>query len=227
MCFHSIHKQGYPFILGAFLLTCAGFTFSFGLGVIFQVMTVLCVFFFRNPERMVPVDEKLIVSPSDGLVTSVSEVESPIEEGKKMIRVSIFLGLLDVHVNRVPVSGIVKSVEHRPGRFSPAYTDGATNDNERVRSVIESSFGSHCIIVEQIAGILARRIVCDIAQDHSVKLGARMGIIRFGSRMNIYIPTEATVLVAEGHTVVGGETIIADMDTSRVPGHHDMHFEKV
>ncbi|UQD54710.1 phosphatidylserine decarboxylase [Anaplasma phagocytophilum] len=227
MCFPNIHKQGYPFIAIAFVLTCIGFAFSFGLGLVFQIITVLCACFFRNPDRIVPVDDKLIISPADGLVTSVAEVESPIEAGKMVTRVSVFLSVLNVHVNRAPVSGSVKLVEHRPGRFSPACTDGSTSENERVRSVIESTFGNHNIVIEQVAGVLARRIVCDLKVGDNVKLGSRMGIIRFGSRVNVYVPAGVPVLVTEGHTLVGGETVIADLDSERTAGYPRATFEKV
>ncbi|MDB1135619.1 phosphatidylserine decarboxylase [Candidatus Anaplasma sp. TIGMIC] len=227
MCFPNIHKQGYPFIGIAFLLTCVGFAFSIGLGVVFQIITVMCVCFFRNPERVVPVDDGLVVSPADGVVTSIAEVESPVEDGKTVRRISIYLSVLDVHVNRIPVSGVVKSVEHRAGKFTPACTDGSVNENERTRSVIETTFGNHNVVVEQIAGLIARRVVCDVRAGDSVKLGSRMGIIRFGSRMNVYIPVDVPILISEGHTVVGGETIIADFDVNRVPGRHGMVFEKV
>ena len=211
MCFPSIHKQGYPFIGIAFLLSCAGFSISFGLGVVFLFATVLFVLFFRDPERVIPSNDALIVSPADGVVTSISEVESPIGQGTMVTRVGIFLSVLDVHVNRVPVSGVVKSVEYRPGKFSPAYTDGACHDKEMVRTVIESSVGTRGIVVEQIAGVIARRIVCDLKAEGHAQLGVRMGIIRFGSRMNVYVPSDMPIFVTEGQTVVAGETIISDL----------------
>lgn len=221
MCFPSIHKQGYPFIGVAFLLSCAGFAISFGFGVVFLFATVAFVLFFRDPERVTPSNDALIISPADGVVTSITEVESPIDEGTVVNRVGIFLSVLDVHVNRVPVAGVVKSVQHRPGKFSPAYTDGACHDKEMVRTVIVSSVGNHDIVVEQIAGVIARRIVCDLKVDGKAELGARMGIIRFGSRMNVYVPKDMHICVTEGQTVVGGETIISDMSS-----HQKLHSQK-
>ncbi|MGN7661051.1 MAG: phosphatidylserine decarboxylase [Anaplasma sp.] len=227
MSFPSIHKHGYPFICFAFFLSCIGFAVSSSIGVVFASITALCAYFFRDPVRVVPLDDALVVSPADGVVTSIMEAESPLEDGKTVTRVSVFLSLLDVHVNRVPVSGVVKLVEHRPGSFSSANSGGAANENERVRVVIESSVGSHGIVVEQIAGVLARRIVCDLEVDKPVALGARMGIIRFGSRMNLYIPAEIPISVSEGHTVVGGETIIASLDPRAAELHRKLTFDKV
>ncbi|AXW83957.1 phosphatidylserine decarboxylase [Anaplasma marginale] len=227
MSFPSIHRHGYPFICLAFLCSCIGFALSSSLGVIFAMITALCAYFFRDPIRVIPLNDALVASPADGVVTSIVEVESPLNDGKTVTRISIFLSLFDVHVNRVPVSGVVKSVEHRPGSFSSAGSGGAVNENERVRAVIESSVGGHCIVVEQIAGVLARRIVCDLESGKAAKLGSRMGIIRFGSRMNIYIPAGMPVSVAEGHTVVGGETIIASLDADMATVHKDLTFDKV
>ena len=212
MCFHNIHRQGYLFIGACFLLACAGFSFSFGIGVIFLVATALVLYFFRDPVRVTPVDDKLVVSPADGVITSITKTESPIASGETVTCISIFLGVLDVHVNRVPVSGTVKLVEHHAGKFSPAYSSCSIGENEKVRSVITSSFGSHDIVVEQVAGVLARRIVCTLNVGDDAKLGSRMGIIKFGSRMNVYIPSTAAVLVTEGLTVVAGETIMADLE---------------
>lgn len=215
MCFPSIHKQGYPFIGATFLLSCAGFAISFGLGVVFLFATVLFILFFRDPERVTPADDALIVSPADGVVTSITEVESPVNKDLMVTRVGVFLSVIDVHVNRAPVAGTVKSVEYRPGKFSPAYTDGASHDKEMVRAVVESSVGTHDIVVEQIAGVIARRIVCDLKVGDQTQLGARMGIIRFGSRMNVYVPEGVQISVVEGQTVVAGETVIADLSAQR------------
>ncbi|WP_396124682.1 phosphatidylserine decarboxylase [Anaplasma capra] len=225
--FPSIHRHGYPFICLAFVFSCIGFAFSSSLGVVFAVITGLCAYFFRDPVRVVPLNDALVVSPADGVVTSIAEVESPVEDGKTVTRISVFLSLFDVHVNRVPVSGVVRFVEHRPGSFSSAGSGGAVNENERVRTVIESSVGGHSIVVEQIAGVLARRIVCDLEVGKTAKLGNRLGIIRFGSRMNIYIPLGTPVYVSEGHTVIGGETIISSLDSGITDVHKDLAFDKV
>ncbi|KAF2281810.1 hypothetical protein GH714_042634 [Hevea brasiliensis] len=151
------------------------------------MITALCAYFFRDPMRVVPMNDALVVSPADGVVTSIVEVESPLDDG----------------------------------------SGGAVNENERVRAVIESSVGGHSVVVEQIAGVLARRIVCDLETGKVAKLGSRMGIIRFGSRMNIYLPAGVPIYVAEGHTVVGGETIVASLDADIAAVHKDLTFDKV
>lgn len=216
MCFNlpNVHKEGYLFIIISFVVTCIAFSISWGFGVTCLFPTLLCTYFFRDPARAVPNNKDLILSPADGVISKIEEVTYPsLVEGaeeKRFTLVSIFLSVLNVHVNRIPISGKIKGLHYKKGKFVSAMSNRSSNENEKQVVVIEYQEGKE-IIVEQIAGLIARRIVCNLGISQNVKTGERFGIIRFGSRVNIYIPSDIDVRVSEGQTVVGGETIIASL----------------
>ncbi|APR99061.1 phosphatidylserine decarboxylase [Wolbachia endosymbiont of Folsomia candida] len=217
MCFNlpNINKEGYLFIIISFVVTCIGFSISWGFGVTCLFPTLLCTYFFRDPARAVPSNKDLVVSPGDGVISKIEEVSYPLsgenKEEKKFTLVSIFLSVLNVHVNRIPISGTIKEMNYKKGKFVSAMSNRSSNENEKQVIVIEYQEGKE-IIVEQIAGLIARRIVCNLKVPQNVKTGERFGIIRFGSRVNVYIPSGIEVRVSEGQTVVGGETIIASLN---------------
>ncbi|WDM85658.1 phosphatidylserine decarboxylase [Ehrlichia sp. JZT12] len=206
---HNIHKEGYIIIMISFFLSCIGFAISCSLGITCLVISLLCIYFFRDPVRIVPEGDHLITSPADGLILDIKEVNSPIDDSTQVICISIFLNVLNVHVNRIPVSGTIKSTEYIPGRFISASLNKSSELNERQRLVIESKIDNHLIIVDQIAGLIARRIVCQVHDGQNVNSGERFGIIRFGSRVNLYLPLGIHISAFKGQTVIGGETILA------------------
>lgn len=217
-----IHKEGHVFILIFAAATAAFFMISCKLGWVGIVLTLWCIFFFRDPVRITPVDENLIISPADGLVQRIMEASPPpeLEMGDgKMTRISIFLNVFNVHVNRVPVAGKVKRLHYHPGKFFNASLDKASIHNERQSILLETKDKKKFAVV-QIAGLIARRIVCNLTADQKVETGERFGIIRFGSRVDIYLPKGVEPQVVEGQTMIGGETIIAQIksDLKRLEG---------
>ena len=213
----SIYKEGIPFIslfagvnLLAFLMTPL-------LGVLLLPVTIWCIAFFRDPDRQTPQERGLIVSPADGKLLPIVEAPPPPELGlgdTPRIRLSIFMNVFNVHVNRNPVSGRVMAVAYRPGKFFNASFDKASIHNERmaIRVRPEGATGSdQDLVVVQIAGLVARRIVCDLGQGQEVQRGARFGMIRFGSRLDVYLPPGAAVKIAPGSITVAGETVLAEM----------------
>jgi phosphatidylserine decarboxylase len=220
-----IHREGYIFIVSFAASTFLLASFSTALGWIGFGMTVWCAYFFRNPERMTPIGDDLIISPADGIVQNISESTPPTELNmgdQTMIRVSIFLSVLNVHVNRVPASGKILSLYYNPGKFFNASLDKASIYNERQSVSMQTASGSNIAFV-QIAGLVARRIVCDLEEGNEVKAGQRFGIIRFGSRMDVYLPLKTPILVAVGQTAIGGETIIANLKEKKTS---EPKFEK-
>lgn len=208
-----IHKEGYVFIAVAVVLTLIFSSIHSAFAWIGGICTVWCIYFFRNPKRIVPNVDSLIVSSADGVVQSVSEEEPPSElnmQEEKMIRVSIFLNIFNVHVNRVPASGRILLLSYNPGKFLNASLDKASKENERQSVLMETKDGTKIVFV-QIAGLIAKRIICNLEEGQEVSIGDRYGIIRFGSRMDIYLPLNVNVLVSEGQTCIGGETVIANL----------------
>ncbi|MCP4924298.1 MAG: phosphatidylserine decarboxylase [bacterium] len=210
-----IHPEGWIFV--AIFATCAALLnmLSSLLGVLGWVLTAWCIYFFRNPIRVVPNREGLIVSPADGKICGiVEEVEPPAELGldpkEKWTRVSIFLNVFDVHVNRVPIQGEITHSHYHPGKFFNASFDKASALNERQSLVVKVN-NKISIPFVQIAGLIARRIRCDINVGDKVETGSLFGLIRFGSRMDVYLPKGVTPLVIKGQRAVGGETILADL----------------
>lgn len=207
-----IHPEGYPFI-GAFaLLSLILFWVWTPLGWIGTVLTLWCAYFFRDPVRVTPVREGLIVSPADGRVSRVTNVVPPVEldlGSKPLPRVSIFMSVFDCHVNRSPFAGRIERIVYKAGKFLNADLDKASEDNERNSLVIAN--GGVRIGVVQIAGLVARRIVSFAREGDVVAAGDRFGLIRFGSRLDVYLPEGTKPLVAEGQTSLAGETVLADL----------------
>jgi phosphatidylserine decarboxylase len=210
--FVPIHREGYPFI-GMFALASLFLFWIWSpLGWIGTVLTIWCVLFFRDPVRVTPAREGLVVSPADGRVSQIVNAIPPRELGfseRPMPRISIFMSVFDCHINRSPVAGRVDRIAYKAGTFINADLDKASEDNERNSFII--STGSTRIGVVQIAGLLARRIVCFTREGALVGAGERIGMIRFGSRVDVYLPEGARPLVAEGQTSLAGETVLADL----------------
>lgn len=209
-----IHKEGYPFIVVFFAMALVLGLVSDFLAKVFVLLGLFCLFFFRNPKRYTSENEGLIVSPADGTVCKIEEgVSAPSELSlgrKKFTKVSIFLSVMNVHVQRVPISGKITKVHYREGKFLNASLDKASVDNERQCCVVETKDKKEVVFV-QIAGLIARRIVCNLEEGQEVKTGEEYGIIRFGSRLDLYLPAGVKPEVLIGQTMVGGETIIAKM----------------
>jgi len=208
--FPKIHPEGYKFIVISVFVTLFFLFFSKLLGAIGILISIWMYYFFRDPERVSINDENYLVSPADGLITQVTEVDGPRElqlENKKFKRVSIFMNIFDCHVNRIPCSGKINDIFYISGKFLNASLDKASEDNERNYIKIISNKGEEIIIV-QIAGLLARRIVCECHKDQNLNQGEKVGMIRFGSRVDVYYQNFKT-LVKENQTAVAGETLIA------------------
>ncbi len=209
-----IHKEGFVFIYIFAGATVLLGLLSNALGWIGTILTMWCVYFFRNPERYTPEGDTLIVSPADGVVSNIQDVALPKELGRSedelFTRISIFLSVFDVHVNRVPATGEIVDLHYNPGKFLSADLDKASEVNERQTVLMKAKTGEDICFV-QIAGLVARRILCDLEEKQVVKAGERFGIIRFGSRMDVYLPKGVAPNVIVGQRAVGGETILADL----------------
>lgn len=207
------HPVGRPFILGGVVAALLGFfvgAWLVWLGVLF---TLFCLYFFRDPERVPPARPGAVVAPADGRVVSVTQAVPPAELGlgdQPRWRVAIFLSVLDVHVNRMPASGTVTRVAYRAGKFVNASMDKASEHNERNALALRLPDGRQMAVV-QIAGLIARRIVCQVREGQAVLGGSRFGIIRFGSRTDLYLPEGVYPLVVEGQLTIGGETVLAEL----------------
>jgi len=207
-----VHPEGYPFIGGFALASLILFWIWTPLGWIGTVLTIWCALFFRDPVRVTPVREGLVVAPADGRISLVTQALPPAELGRgdsPLPRVWIFMSLFNCHVNRSPVSGRIDRIAYRPGAFINAELDKASEDNERNSLVISSAQGRIGVI--QIAGLVARRIVSFVREGQIIGAGERFGLIRFGSRLDVFLPEGTKPLVAEGQTAIAGETILADL----------------
>ncbi|OYV39262.1 MAG: phosphatidylserine decarboxylase [Acidocella sp. 20-61-6] len=207
------HKAGYPFIAGGIAVACLGLLFWHPLAWAGLIFALFCLYFFRDPERVAPPRGNVFLAPADGLVVSIEQAVPPVELGLGEIlrpRVAIFLSVLDVHVNRAPIAGTVTRIAYRAGKFLNAAEDKASDDNERNALAMKLPSG-HEIAVVQIAGLIARRILCDVKEGQSLAAGERFGIIRFGSRTDLYLPEGTVPLVAVGQRMIGGETVIAEL----------------
>ena len=207
------HPAGRPFIVGGLIVVMLGLLVGPWLAWLGLIFTLFCLFFFRDPERVPPPRSDLLVAPADGRIVSVAPAVPPVElglGGTPRWRVSIFLTVLNVHVNRVPGDGVVTRIAYRHGAFLNASMDKASVDNER-NAIAMRLPGGQEIAVVQIAGLIARRIVCTLREGDTVHCGDRFGIIRFGSRTDLYLPEGIRPLVTEGQTMIGGETVIADL----------------
>ena len=208
--FPKIHSEGYKFLAIAILITVFLYFFSSFLGLVSLVLTVWMYYFFRDPERISINDDNYLVSPADGLVVQVQETEGPKElnlENKKFTKIGIFMNVFDCHVNRIPCNGKISEILYKPGKFLNASLDKASEDNERNYYKITNNQGQDIIVV-QIAGLIARRIVCEASKDQDLNQGDRIGMIRFGSRVDVYFDNY-TSLVKVNQKTVAGETLLA------------------
>ena len=206
-----IAVEGLPMILplaGATLLALvAGYR---GLGLVLLLLTLFVLWFFRNPQRKTPEKENLVISPADGKVIRIEETASEEQPGKTCLKISIFMNIFNVHVNRIPYSGRVRFIRYRPGKFLSANLDKASALNERNTVMVQTDDGREIITV-QIAGLIARRIVCWLREGMQVRKGDRFGLIRFGSRLEVFLPLGSAILVEVGDRVRAGETPIGEL----------------
>src|SRR5581483_4870637 len=210
-----IHSEGYPFIGGFALASLILFWIWSPFGWIGTVLTIWCALFFRDPARVTPVRDGIVVAPADGRVSMITRSLPPAELGlgdRPLLRVSIFMSVFNCHVNRSPVAGRIERIAYRPGKFITAELDKASEDNERNSLVISTANGR--IGETQIAGLVARRIVSFVREGQMIGAGERFGLIRFGSRLDVYLPDGTSALIAEGQTAVAGETVLADFRLS-------------
>ena len=208
--FPKIHAEGYKFLVIAGIITILFYSFSDFLGLIGLVLTIWVYYFFRDPERVIIDDDNYLVSPADGEVIKVEEVDGPKElglENKKFKKISIFMNVFDCHVNRTPCGGKIEEILYKPGKFVNASLDKASEDNERNYYKIKDPHNNNIVLV-QIAGLVARRIVCEASKDQDLKQGDKVGIIRFGSRADVYYENyEPLVKVCQ--RAISGETLLA------------------
>jgi phosphatidylserine decarboxylase len=208
-----LHSAGWPFIILFAVVTLILGIFSSTLFFLGLLLTGWCIYFFRHPGRVTPLGDGLIVSPADGKITKIEKAMPPKElhwTNQPLTRISIFLNVFDVHVNRIPVDGIITKIAYYPGKFFNASLDKASEFNERNSLIIKTSSG-HEVLVVQIAGLIARRILCEAHEGQDVTAGQTFGIIRFGSRVDLYLPKGVNPQVVEGQRVLGGETILGDL----------------
>ena len=208
--FPKIHKEGYKFLAIAIILTFIALLISKFLGFILIIISIWVYYFFRDPERFSINDNKYLVSPADGLVSNIAEVQGPKElnlDNKKFTKVSIFMNVFNCHVNRTPIEATVEEIFYKPGKFLNASLDKSSEENERNYYKLKTKEGDEIIIV-QIAGLIARRIVCEVSKSQPLIQGQRIGMIRFGSRVDVYFNNRKT-LVKLGQNVVAGESLLA------------------
>jgi phosphatidylserine decarboxylase len=208
--FPKLHSEGYKFIVIAVIVTIVLYNFSNFLGLVGLVISIWVYYFFRDPERVIIEDDSYLVSPADGEVIKVEEVDGPKElglENKKFNKISIFMNVFDCHVNRTPCAGQINEILYKPGKFFNASLDKASEDNERNYYKIKDTNGNDIVVV-QIAGLIARRIVCEANKNQDLKQGDRIGMIRFGSRADVYYENYQP-LVKIGQRAISGETLLA------------------
>lgn len=208
-----IHREGWPFVAIFAVVSAVLALFAPALGVVGLLLTAWCVWFFRDPDRVTPTRPGLIVSPADGEVILVMPAVPPPEMGlgdRPLTRISIFLSVFDVHINRIPADGVIERLAYRPGTFVNAALDKASEDNERLAALLRLPDG-RAIAFVQIAGLVARRILCWTTEGRAHKAGERYGMIRFGSRADLYLPDGVAPLVVVGQRTIGGETVLADL----------------
>ena len=219
-----LHRAGWPFIAIFAAVTTIFFLIDGFLGFFGVVMTAWCIYFFRDPQRVVPTREGLVISPADGVVQSIIETTPPAELGMpkgKYTRIAIFMNPFNVHVNRMPISGVVEKLVYTPGKFFNASLDKASVHNERHGMHLKTKEGLSLGCV-QIAGFIARRILCETQEGSTLSTGDRYGMIRFGSRVDVYLPHTLNSLVIEGQTTVAGETVLADINSNESSRHGDL-----
>ena len=205
-----IHNEGWVYFIISCMITIIIIPFYTILGILLCVLTAYIFYFFRDPIRAIP-NEKVIVSPADGLITFVGKSKNPLNDNidkEQYIKISIFLSVFDVHVNRMPVDAKISQIKYLPGKFINATLDKSSDENER--NIILAKNDNEKFYIVQIAGLIARRIVCNIKNKQEVNKGDRIGIIKFGSRVDLYLPENYNILVTKDQRVVGGETIISN-----------------
>jgi phosphatidylserine decarboxylase len=208
-----MHPAGRPVVATAAALTLLLRRRWRAAGLLGAIVTAWCAWFFREPRRVTPVRRGIAVAPADGTIAAIEPATAPAEldlDSAPLTRVSIFLTLFDVHVQRLPISGVVRKVVYRRGAFLSADLDKASEANERNSVLLRDADGQDVVVV-QIAGLVARRIVCSVRAGHTAAAGSTYGLIRFGSRVDLYVPAESTVLVEPGQRAVGGETVLAEL----------------
>ena len=208
--FPKVHPEGYKFLIISSIITLVVLSISSFFGFIFIFITIWVYYFFRDPERVVIEDQNYLTSPADGRISSISEVKGPVELGldsKQFTRVSIFMNVFDCHVNRSPSNGEIEEIFYKPGKFLNASLDKASEENERNYFKIKDEENENIVVV-QIAGLIARRIVTQVQKTQKIKQGERLGMIRFGSRVDIYFSKRNT-MVKVGQNVIAGESLIA------------------
>jgi phosphatidylserine decarboxylase len=211
----KIDRAGFPFIAAALVPAAVlGATRRYALAAPFAILGGFMAYFFRDPERQVPQDQDLVVSPADGRVMIAGPSDRRWAPPGDWKQITIFLSPMDVHMNRAPVSGRITHVHYRPGKFLPAYNEGS-NDNEFNEVWIDAN--GRAIVFRQVVGLLARRIVCRVEEGQMLERGQRVGLMKFGSRMDVFLPLDATLLVSVGDRVIGGETVIATFRSSGAP----------
>jgi phosphatidylserine decarboxylase len=212
----NVRREGWPFVAVFGVATAGLFTLAQPLGWIGLILTVWCALFFRDPDRVVPAGAGLVISPADGVILPLENAPPPAEldmGDAPLRRISVFMNVFDCHVNRAPVAGTVSRASYRPGAFFNASFDKASVLNERRALCLEMADGRQIAVV-QIAGLIARRILCWANEGQSLAPGERFGMIRFGSRVDVYLPPGTRILVSPGQRAVAGETVIADLDSN-------------
>ncbi len=213
-----MHREGIKFILIFSVISLISFFIYIPLGWVGIGLTIWCYYFFRDPKRTIPVRDGLLVSPADGVISLIEKTMPPPEldiEKKELTRISVFMNVFNCHVNRSPIAGKVMEINYRPGKFFNASLDKASVDNERNSLVLQIPDGRQIVVV-QIAGLVARRIVSFVKPKQTLRIGQRFGLIRFGSRVDIYLPTGVQPLVCIGQIMVSGETVIADLNSKEL-----------
>ncbi len=208
--FPKVHPEGYKFLIISSIITLVVLSISSFFGFIFIFITIWVYYFFRDPERVVIKDQNYLTSPADGRISSISEVKGPVELGldsQQFTRVSIFMNVFDCHVNRSPSNGEIEEIFYKPGKFLNASLDKASEENERNYFKIKDDTNENIVVV-QIAGLIARRIVTQVQKTQKIKQGERLGMIRFGSRVDIYF-SRRNIMVKVGQNVIAGESLIA------------------
>ena len=213
-----MHREGIKFILIFSVISLISFFIYIPLGWVGIGLTIWCYYFFRDPKRTIPVRDGLLVSPADGVISLIEKTMPPPEldiEKEELTRISVFMNVFNCHVNRSPIAGKVMEINYRPGKFFNASLDKASVDNERNSLVLQMPDGRQIVVV-QIAGLVARRIVSFVKPKQTLRIGQRFGLIRFGSRVDIYLPTGVQPLVCIGQIMVSGETVIADLNSKEL-----------
>ena len=213
-----MHREGIKFILIFSVISLILFFMYIPLGWVGIGLTIWCYYFFRDPKRTIPVRDGLLVSPADGVISLIEKTMPPPEldiEKEELTRISVFMNVFNCHVNRSPIAGKVMEINYRPGKFFNASLDKASVDNERNSLVLQIPDGRQIVVV-QIAGLVARRIVSFVKPKQTLRIGQRFGLIRFGSRVDIYLPTGVQPLVCIGQIMVSGETVIADLNSKEL-----------